>query len=309
MLAATWIFDVLRPDAEFATTILARWMRGRGDVSLELAGMVMNVQGKYYFPGYYSMQEIKEDARSSWSWYFQDKKFSEHLYNNHVPRLVDGCPEHDKGMIRRTMLEHEAIFRKQVKILKFSRTPSAVDFGRRRSIKGAIDRRRSTEEEKGKRKKKKKKKKRKRRKKKKYLARVPSPPAGRQVTFLPAWGDGTSPVWGERSRRPVCTGPTGYDTRTACYREVPWVCPHGNEATPHLTTREQGYASSYRTGMRRRLVSPRENEAPPCLPAGGRGDASSFDEWMRHRLVFQLANEAPPRLPAGTRRHEVSTAI
>ncbi|RZS14737.1 hypothetical protein BHM03_00046470 [Ensete ventricosum] len=109
--------------------------------------------------------------------------------------------------------------------------------------------------------------------------------------------------------RAVCTGPTGYDTRTACYREVPWVSPHGNEATPHLTTRERGYASSYRTGMRRRLVSPRENEAPPCLPAGGRGDASSFDKWMSHRLVFQLANEAPPRLPAGTRRHEVSTAI
>ncbi|XP_065037406.1 uncharacterized protein LOC135672874 isoform X1 [Musa acuminata AAA Group] len=106
MLAATWIFDVLRPDAEFASTIFARWMRGRG--------MVMKVQGKYYLPGYNSMREIKEDARSSWSWYFQDKKFSEHLYNNHVPKLVDGCSEHDKGMIRRTMLEHEAIFRKQV---------------------------------------------------------------------------------------------------------------------------------------------------------------------------------------------------
>ena len=84
---------------------------------MQLAGMVMKVQGKYYLPGYNSMREIKEDARSSWSWYFQDKKFSEHLYNNHVPKLVDGCSEHDKGMIRRTMLEHEAIFRKQVKIL------------------------------------------------------------------------------------------------------------------------------------------------------------------------------------------------
>ncbi|CAL9093640.1 unnamed protein product [Musa textilis] len=106
MLAATWIFDVLRPDAEFATTILASWMRGRG--------MVMKVQGKYHLPGYYSMQDIKEDARTSWSWFFQDKKFGEHLCNNHIPRLVDGCSEHDKGMIRRTMLEHEAIFRKQV---------------------------------------------------------------------------------------------------------------------------------------------------------------------------------------------------
>ncbi|URE03161.1 hypothetical protein MUK42_22713 [Musa troglodytarum] len=155
MLAATWIFDVLRPDAEFATTILASWMRGRDPILKNvlpstlpaanncqllnaavilniciqdlmvftfkgpqlvaiLIGMVMKVQGKYHLPGYYSMQDIKEDARTSWSWFFQDKKFGEHLCNNHIPRLVDGCSEHDKGMIRRTMLEHEAIFRKQV---------------------------------------------------------------------------------------------------------------------------------------------------------------------------------------------------
>ncbi|RWW09616.1 hypothetical protein GW17_00026885 [Ensete ventricosum] len=55
--------------------------------------------------------------------------------------------------------------------------PSAIDFGRRRSIKGEIDRRRSIEGEKGK------KKKRKRRKNKKevphvVLARAPSPARG-----------------------------------------------------------------------------------------------------------------------------------
>ncbi|WOK99653.1 hypothetical protein Cni_G08365 [Canna indica] len=76
--------------------------------------MATKVQSKSYLPGYYSMQDIKEDATSSWSSYFQEKKLTEHIYDTYVPRLVNGYSEHDKEMLKRTMLEHEAIFKKQV---------------------------------------------------------------------------------------------------------------------------------------------------------------------------------------------------
>ncbi|URD94355.1 hypothetical protein MUK42_30479 [Musa troglodytarum] len=76
--------------------------------------MATKVQSKSYLPGYHSMQDIKEDAPSSWSSYYKDKKFSDHLYDTYVSRLTNGHLEHDKEMIKRMMLEHEAIFRKQV---------------------------------------------------------------------------------------------------------------------------------------------------------------------------------------------------
>ncbi|RZR94754.1 hypothetical protein BHM03_00023532 [Ensete ventricosum] len=64
---------------------------------------------------------------------------------------------------------------------------STVDFNRRQSIEGEIDRRRSIEGEKGKKKKKKKRKRRKKRRRgeeeripRAVLARLPSPPVGRQ---------------------------------------------------------------------------------------------------------------------------------
>ncbi|CAL9078081.1 unnamed protein product [Musa acuminata var. zebrina] len=76
--------------------------------------MATKVQSKNYLPGYHSMQDIKEDAPSSWSSYYKDKKFSDHLYNTYVSRLTNGHLEDDKEMIKRMMLEHEAIFRKQV---------------------------------------------------------------------------------------------------------------------------------------------------------------------------------------------------
>lgn len=48
----------------------------------------------------------------SWSPYYEDRALNEHLYNGSMSR-----PEYsgyDKEMLKRTILEHEATFRKQV---------------------------------------------------------------------------------------------------------------------------------------------------------------------------------------------------
>ncbi|URE18229.1 hypothetical protein MUK42_11008 [Musa troglodytarum] len=80
--------------------------------SLQLSGMATKVQIKSYLPGYYHLQDVKEDA-SSWTSCYQDEKLSEHLYNSYVPRSVNDSAQ-DRDMLKRTMLEHEAIFRRQV---------------------------------------------------------------------------------------------------------------------------------------------------------------------------------------------------
>ncbi|CAL9103945.1 unnamed protein product [Musa textilis] len=74
--------------------------------------MATKVQIKSYLPGYYHLQDVKEDA-SSWTSCYQDEKLSEHLYNSYVPRSVNDSAQ-DRDMLKRTMLEHEAIFRRQV---------------------------------------------------------------------------------------------------------------------------------------------------------------------------------------------------
>ncbi|XP_074568551.1 uncharacterized protein LOC141825072 [Curcuma longa] len=76
--------------------------------------MCTKVQTKNYLPEYYSMHGIKEDATSSWSSYCHQKKLSEHIFSTYMPKHVNGCTEQDKEILKRTMLEHEAIFRKQI---------------------------------------------------------------------------------------------------------------------------------------------------------------------------------------------------
>ncbi|XP_074564234.1 uncharacterized protein LOC141820782 [Curcuma longa] len=75
--------------------------------------MATKVQGKNYLPGYFFLHDINEDT-SSWSGYYQDKQSSVNLYNGYIARSAFGCSEHDKEMLKRTMLEHEVIFHKQV---------------------------------------------------------------------------------------------------------------------------------------------------------------------------------------------------
>lgn len=72
------------------------------------------MQIKSYLPGYYPLQDVKEDA-NSWTSCYQDEKLSEHLYNSYMPRSVNDSAQ-DKEMLKQTMLEHEAIFRRQVKV-------------------------------------------------------------------------------------------------------------------------------------------------------------------------------------------------
>ncbi|CAL9194388.1 unnamed protein product [Musa hybrid cultivar] len=74
--------------------------------------MATKVQIKSYLPGYYHLQDVKEDA-SSWTSCYQDEKLSEHLYNSYMPKSVNDSAQ-NKEMLKRTMLEHEAIFRRQV---------------------------------------------------------------------------------------------------------------------------------------------------------------------------------------------------
>nr|XP_010936384.1 uncharacterized protein LOC105056020 [Elaeis guineensis]XP_010936385.1 uncharacterized protein LOC105056020 [Elaeis guineensis]XP_019709918.1 uncharacterized protein LOC105056020 [Elaeis guineensis] len=76
--------------------------------------MGTKVQCKSYIPGYYPMTNLNKDSDSSWSRYHEDKTFSGPLYNGFKVSPVNEHSEYDKEMLKRTMLEHEAVFRKQV---------------------------------------------------------------------------------------------------------------------------------------------------------------------------------------------------
>jgi hypothetical protein len=79
--------------------------------------MGTKVQCESYFPGYFSMRDLNEDSNScSWPLFYGDKTFTNgQYYNDYLPRVVaDAYPANDKDVVKRTMLKHEAIFRKQV---------------------------------------------------------------------------------------------------------------------------------------------------------------------------------------------------
>ncbi|XWS69657.1 hypothetical protein CRYUN_Cryun04dG0198000 [Craigia yunnanensis] len=79
--------------------------------------MGTKVQSKSYLPGYYSMRDLNEDSNScSWPLYYGDKTLKNgQYYNSFFPRaIVDAYPGYDKDVLKRTMLEHEAIFKNQV---------------------------------------------------------------------------------------------------------------------------------------------------------------------------------------------------
>ncbi|XP_052879970.1 uncharacterized protein LOC108464554 isoform X4 [Gossypium arboreum] len=79
--------------------------------------MGTKVQSKSYLPGFYSMRDFNEDSNGcSWPLYCGDKTLtSGQYYNSFFPRAIaDVYPEYDKDRLKRTMLEHEAIFHNQV---------------------------------------------------------------------------------------------------------------------------------------------------------------------------------------------------
>lgn len=75
------------------------------------------MQCKSYLPGYYSVRDLNEDPNNcSWPVYYGDKTLSNRQYcNGFLPRATaDAYPGYDKDVVKRTMLEHEAIFKNQV---------------------------------------------------------------------------------------------------------------------------------------------------------------------------------------------------
>ncbi|KAJ4825324.1 hypothetical protein Tsubulata_043499 [Turnera subulata] len=70
-----------------------------------------------YFPGYFSMRDLNENSNScSWPFYYGDKTFANaQYYNGFLPSTIaDVYPGNEKDAVKRTMLEHEAIFKTQL---------------------------------------------------------------------------------------------------------------------------------------------------------------------------------------------------
>ena len=78
--------------------------------------MGTKLQCESYQLGYSSMRNLNEDSSGIWSPYYEDKTLNEHLYNGFMLRPVNEYSGYDKEMLKRTMLEHEATFRKQVQM-------------------------------------------------------------------------------------------------------------------------------------------------------------------------------------------------
>lgn len=78
------------------------------------AGMGTKVQSESYLLGYPLMRNLNEDSSNRWSPYYGDRTLKEHLCNSFTRESVNEYSGHVKEMLKQTMLEHEATFRKQV---------------------------------------------------------------------------------------------------------------------------------------------------------------------------------------------------
>ncbi|KAJ1389819.1 hypothetical protein SESBI_37939 [Sesbania bispinosa] len=68
-------------------------------------------------PGYYSMRDLNDESSScGWPLFYGDKTPTNgKYYNNYLPSAsTDACSAYDKDVVKRMMLEHEAIFKNQV---------------------------------------------------------------------------------------------------------------------------------------------------------------------------------------------------
>ncbi|KAA8529377.1 hypothetical protein F0562_033824 [Nyssa sinensis] len=83
--------------------------------------MGTKVHYKSYSPGYYSMRDLNEEDSngSRWPLFYGDKTLTNgQYYNVFFPRtLSDSFPGYDKDALKQKMLEHDAIFKNQVKEL------------------------------------------------------------------------------------------------------------------------------------------------------------------------------------------------
>ncbi|PKI75514.1 hypothetical protein CRG98_004184 [Punica granatum] len=80
--------------------------------------MGTEVQFKSHMPGYYSMRDLNEDANSynNWPLHYRDGPLPNgQFYNYSRPSATaDTYVDYDKDAVKQKMLEHEAIFKKQV---------------------------------------------------------------------------------------------------------------------------------------------------------------------------------------------------
>lgn len=67
-----------------------------------------------YIPEYYTTRGLNKDRGNGWPIYYDNKLLNGHLHNSCIFSSLNGYSEYDKEMLKRTMLEHEAIFKKQV---------------------------------------------------------------------------------------------------------------------------------------------------------------------------------------------------
>ncbi|XP_062212472.1 uncharacterized protein LOC133913357 [Phragmites australis] len=76
--------------------------------------MGAKVEGESYMPGFYATGDLNVEANGRWTPYYEEKTSNGQFCNGYTTKPTNGYSEFDKEMLKHTMLEHEAIFRKQV---------------------------------------------------------------------------------------------------------------------------------------------------------------------------------------------------
>lgn len=79
-----------------------------------VSGMGTKVEIKSYLPGYFAMADSSVNSNGNWLSYHEESKPSGHVSDSFTIITANGSPDYDKEMLKRTMLVHEATFRKQV---------------------------------------------------------------------------------------------------------------------------------------------------------------------------------------------------
>lgn len=84
--------------------------------------MGAKVEGESYMPGYYATGDLNVEANGRWSPYYDEMTSNGQLCNGFTTKPTNGYSEFDKEILKHQMLEHEAVFRQQVSLLKFLAT-------------------------------------------------------------------------------------------------------------------------------------------------------------------------------------------
>ncbi|KAM0936710.1 hypothetical protein DsansV1_C26g0191511 [Dioscorea sansibarensis] len=75
--------------------------------------MATKVHCESYLPGYYTMRDPNEGVNGGW-FPFYDRNSNGHLHGGLLPKPVKGHLNHDMEIVKRTILEHDSVFKKQV---------------------------------------------------------------------------------------------------------------------------------------------------------------------------------------------------